>query len=491
MPAKKPRSRRSRWLAGGLGPALDPRLQIVALVCLVLAAFTIRMYRLGELPDTVLGDEADNVQYAARILYGIAPPGGFFGVDWTPQPAFSVYKQALFIALFGFNVAAMRLPSALISALALIPFYFLLRRHLSFLAAFLATTLLATNVWYLNFSRSGWNNIDVCFYMLIAMLFLMLALDSLKLPEQEWRRTWIYFGAAGFSCALGLYAYPAGRAIPLAVAAFLPVALLLYAKHRRLLLRGYIVLIAVMMLVFAPEAIYAAGHWERFNGRTNVVLIFNHPDYAADPAGTLIRHVSRNLRSPWDGSVNNTPQYSPLGEPQLDRITGALALAGMVLTLAVGKLRRRGETWLWWFMLLAGWMLTQLLTAHTPNGARGIGYMPALIFFAAVALDTLIQALSTLAAARRWPPIAGTAAVGLVSVAVIVVGFANVAHYVQWQSEPKTRQQRYIYLTVEEFPRWAADIMQRAANGEGITNLGMWREAYPIADPSNPYGATP
>src|SRR6266508_1958982 len=118
----------------------------------------------------------------------------------------------------------MLLSSAVISTLALIPFYLLLRRQFSIIASLSATVLLATDVWYLNFSRSGWNCIDICFYMLMAMLFLMWGCDAMTSANNPRWKKWAHFAAAGFFCALGLYGYPAGRAITLAVAAFFPIA---------------------------------------------------------------------------------------------------------------------------------------------------------------------------------------------------------------------------------------------------------------------------
>ena len=153
--------------------SLHLQAELLILSLLVLVSFVVRVYQLGVFPDTVLADEADNAQSAVRILYDQPPENGFFGFDWTSQPAFSVYKEAAFIAIFGFNIMAMRLPSALISALALIPFYLLLRRQFSMIASLLAAILLATSVWYLNFSRSGWNCVDISFYMLMTMLFLI------------------------------------------------------------------------------------------------------------------------------------------------------------------------------------------------------------------------------------------------------------------------------------------------------------------------------
>jgi hypothetical protein len=464
---------------------LRGRWEWVLLGVLVLAAFAIRLYDLGGLPDTVLADEADNTQSAVGILFHRPPANGFFGFDWTSQPAFSVYKQAAFIGAFGLNIVALRLPSAVQTALALIPFYILLRRQLSVVSSSLASVLLATSVWYLNFSRSGWNCADICFYMLAAMLFLTLALDSVTSARGPRWVKWFHFGAAGFFCALGLYGYPSGRAITVAMAAFVPVSLLRFPGHRKTLLAGYLVLFGVEAVVFAPQGAYIARNWDWFNGRTKVVFILNNTDFKADPAGTMLKQLDRNLRGPWDGRVNNTAQYSPAGEPQLDRITGILVLGGMAQTVFARRLRKRPETLLWWLMLLAGWGSTQLPTVGTPNGARGIGYMPTLIYFAAVGLEGVKAALERMTARAAWIRRLPAAALLVI---ILATGYANVRHYVAWQRAPRTRQDRYIYITAREFPEWAAYISDRARYDRGSTSLDYWRADHPIQTAAEPYG---
>ena len=468
---------------------LRARWEWLLLGALVLAAFAIRIYDLGSLPDTVLADEADNTQSAVGILLHRPPANGFFGFDWTSQPAFSVYKQAAFLAVFGLNIVALRLPSAVQTALALIPFYILLRRQLSVVSSFLASVLLATSVWYLNFSRSGWNCADICFYMLAAMLFVTLALDSVTSAGGPRWVKWFHFGAAGLFCALGLYGYPSGRAITVAMAAFAPVSLLRFPGRRKALLAGYLVLFGVEALVFAPQAAYIAKNWNWFNGRTKVVVLWNNTDFKADPARMMLNQLNRNLRGPWDGRVNNTAQYSPVGEPQLDRITGILVLGGMAQTVLVGRLRKRPETLLWWLMMLAGWGSTQLPTVGTPNGARGIGYMPTLIYFAAVGLEGVKVVLERMTAGAAWIDRRLPAAALLVI--ILATGYANVRHYVAWQRSPRTRQDRYIYITAREFPEWAAYISERARNDRGSASLDLWRAAHPIQSAAEPYGPSP
>jgi hypothetical protein len=464
----------------------------LVIAALVLGAFAIRAYRLDAFPDTLLADEADNAQAAVRILYGQPPEGGIFGLDWTGQPALSIYKEALSIRLLGFTVLALRLPSALIGALAIAPFYLLLRRQYSVVASSLAAVLLATEVWYLNFSRSGWNCIDVCFYMLGAMYFLLSALDRLNRGERTAWATWRAFAFAGLFCALGLHAYPSGRTITVALLLFLPLACWFHRRQTRYLLIGYGLLVGVEGLASAPEAWHVARHWDAFTGRTRVVSIFNSERYRADPAGTMLRQIGRNLRGPWDGTVNNTAQYSPVHEPQLGRVTGILVLFGMALSVALARIRRQPETCLWWLMLFSGWAFTQLLTVETPNGARGIVYVPALVAFAAPCLDELMSLLrrSGLEATgdRRFAdpsdrsPVHSRRAAGAVTVAIAAAALANVHHYVSWQQMPHTRLERYLYVTVGEFRDWSNAIVDRARAGAPTMNVGQWRDAHPVAD---------
>jgi 4-amino-4-deoxy-L-arabinose transferase-like glycosyltransferase len=481
----------SRPLIRGLIGDVTVRTEWLILILVVLVAFVIRVYRLGDFPDTLLADEVENAQSSVEILNGHPPSNGFFGLDWTDQPALSAYKEAAFIAIFGFNILAIRLSSAVISALALIPFYFLLRYQLSVLSSILATILLATNVWFLNFSRSGWNCIDIGFYMLMAMLFLLLALRAMHSSVTRFGSDRRYFALSGFFCALGLYGYPAGRAITLAVIAFFPFAIIFYHSWFKRLILGYLFLFIVEAVLFAPQAFYIVQNLHLFTGRTDVVLIFNDPDYKADPLGTMIKKLSDNLQGPWSGSVNNTPQYSPGGEPQLDTVTGVLALIGMILTFVDRKFRSRPETWLWWLMLLSGWGMTQLFTAQTPNGARGIGYMPTLIYYAGVGLDMFVMDLSYLTSGSRRPRLSGRLAGALIILAILAVGVFNVKHYVDWQNKPETRWARYLYITSREFPKWSAVLEDRIKTNRPPFNVGDWRVMYPLVNISDPYGFLP
>jgi hypothetical protein len=163
----------------------------------------------------------------------------------------------------------------------------------------------------------------------------------------------------------------------------------------------------------------------------------------------------------------------------------------MALSVFVVRFRKRPETYLWWIMMLAGWASTQLFTVNTPNGARGIGYMPTLIYFAAISMETVFILLEQLQARFPHSSTVKQVVVAILSVGLLLAGYDNIHHYAEWQNEPRTRQARYLYVTVQEFPAWSATLVEKAKNKENSMNVGQWRELHPILDVADPYGIAP
>jgi len=76
------------------------------------------------------------------------------------------------------------------------------------------------------------------------------------------------------------------------------------------------------------------------------------------------------------------------------------------------------------------------------------------------------------------------------AVAVVAAACLNVRHYVDWQREPSTRAARYLYVTIPEFDRWAEDTVARADRGETTSNVGQWRDRFPLEDIARPPGTS-
>ncbi|MBA2454250.1 MAG: glycosyltransferase family 39 protein, partial [Chloroflexia bacterium] len=102
------------------------RRETIALGLLLLLAFGLRVAWLGTIPGNITADEADNLTTIFKIQVTGDP--GLFDLDWKPQPAMSMYVFSAFMWVFGDNIFGMRMASAVLSTLALLPFYALARR---------------------------------------------------------------------------------------------------------------------------------------------------------------------------------------------------------------------------------------------------------------------------------------------------------------------------------------------------------------------------
>ena len=144
---------------------------------------------------------------------------------------------------WGMSILTLRGPAGLFSVAALMPFYLLLRRALAAPAALLTTWLLATNIWYLHFSRSGWENIEGCLFLMAALLCMR---EAVRRGQAR------FFFGAGVWAAFGAYGYPAGRAIFAAALLIALLALLRPRVPRRRLVAGILVTATTAFVLYAP-----------------------------------------------------------------------------------------------------------------------------------------------------------------------------------------------------------------------------------------------
>lgn len=409
----------------------------------------LRLPYLGSFPDNVTVDELDFAGNVISIFQGKGP--AFFGLDWTPEPAFSVYLINWSWHLFGMTLFAERFVSALLTAIAIFPFYALLRRVVTVPAALAASILLSSSWWLLNFSRSGWNNGHVVLYLLLAAWSLTRALE-----RQRWR-DWIGFGAA---LALLLYGYFSGRMVFLALLAYLP--LVLWWRWRGTLpngwrrpLAGALLAGVVCTLLFLPMAVVALNDLPRFTSRTSDVFILHQPREAGMSTADVLRNQAwLTVRSfvLMDTSMGDG-RYKGPGMAWLDPISALLYLAGLILAV-----RRGRETVLWWLLLFIPLGTTQILSAGTPDGARGLVAVAPMYFFAALAIDEAI--------ARRW--LRGQIGQLVVAAVLVLAAVINVRSYVGWMDSTDARTVRRPSIPAAEFPRWRDFQTHRLQSGENL-----------------------
>lgn len=448
-------------------------------------ALVLRLAFLETLPGTVTADELDFAGNALSILRGQGPH--FFGIDWAQEPALSVYMISWSWRLFGTTIFAERLVAALLTAVAVFPFYALLRRHVAAPAALAAALLLESSCWFLHFSRSGWTNGPVILYTLLAAWALVRALE-----RQRWR-DWIVFGA---TLALLLYGYHSGRAVVFAFLAYL--VFILWWRWRGTLPGGWQIPLAgtvlaggVCLLLFLPIVRVALSDLPRFTNRTSAVFIFNSPRPPGETTtDLLIRQTWTAIRSfVLMDTTTGEGRYKGPGQAWLDPISAAFYTIGLVLAA-----RRGRAAWLWWCLFLIPLGMTQILTEGIPDGARGLVAVAPMLYFVALTLDAIV--------ARRLlrSPQMQLALAGVVVLAVVL----NVRTYLDWMALPQAAAVRQPAVPAAGFYLWRDFQLERLADQKGIMNAGEYNtlplgaiaaqlagEAGPEIAPEAPLNTTP
>lgn len=226
------------------------KFQKLALVLIIIAAVTLRFYKLGSNPPGLYWDEAAYGYDAYSILktandhHGHFLPLFFesFG-DWK----LPIYHYLLVpsIAAFGLNEFAVRLPSAFFGSLS-IPLFFLFIKKLTknLNLALLSTLFLAISAWHIQFSRGGFeSNVGLFFVMLGVYVFLL----ALERPKSQ------IFTLSFLLLTLSMYTYHAYRIFtPLLMVALIFIFLSEIKKN----LPKIILPAQVTLIVFLPLLVF-------------------------------------------------------------------------------------------------------------------------------------------------------------------------------------------------------------------------------------------
>jgi hypothetical protein len=426
------------------------------LAALMSGALALRLYGLGRIPPVVIHDECDNLVNVYQILNHRGP--GFFGLDWKPQPAANVHVLALFMRASD-SLVALRLPAALYSVAALVPFYLLARPLLCAPAALAATLLLASDVWYLHFSRTGWENVQTCLFLGAAGVSIGSAVRTGRLRSFVW---------AGLWSALGLYGYFSGRTVIAAVLAIGIGALLRPAIARRRIAVGLAVTALIAIILFLPQALRSLADPEPFFTRTREIFVLGGPN-AERPLYVKAALIAKMFGGKgfelvgWRVLKRGEPvqRYLRVDDGAFPRVTKWLLAAGLLISLV-----RLRDTWQWWLLFLVPFIATQALTIGSLNGARGVIFVPILYLFVGLALDAVW---------RRGAARSGILALAFASAVVLLAGW-SVHQYFAWVRSPGLRDWLEPSIAVEEFPRWQADVIDWTAKHDAFLNVEEWRQ---------------
>lgn len=154
---------------------------------ILLLAFVLRFYKLGEIPtglyrdETAIGYNAYSILTTGKDEYGRKLPLYFQSFGDYKLPVY-IYSTVVSVKLFGLNAFAVRFPSALFGFLTVIVFYFLVKeltKDENF--SLLSTFIFSITPWTIHYNRATYEVSMSLFLYLLGTLFLIWAFRK-KLP---------------------------------------------------------------------------------------------------------------------------------------------------------------------------------------------------------------------------------------------------------------------------------------------------------------------
>lgn len=377
------------WMAGGLvltrsswrwhwHPAL------VLLIGLIGLAAFLRFYQFEAFPIGVWHDEAVNALEARRMLN--IP-------DYEPLFVPNITGIHLMLYEIGLenigvtDISGLRLFSAIFGLASVIMAYAVGNQLRGPYFGLLMALMLAVMRWSLTFSRIAMTGVEVGFFTLLTLYFVIRLARHGELRDAL---------LTGLSLGLGLWFYSAFRLIGIPLAVFGLIAWLTWQGRtwRSLLVVGLTVAFTALVVIF-PLVSYADINSEMFFARTEEVSIIQRIEFDGG-----IQIIGQNLED--DRSIEATLEDNLIAhlemfhitgdrngrhnlprEPMLDPITGILLGLGVGIALLRGL--RRPETW-FFALLFVVTLLSGVITLafEAPQGLRTIGVLPALAYGAAL-----------------------------------------------------------------------------------------------------------
>ncbi len=344
-------------------------------------AAVFRLSHLGEWPPGPNRDEAYNGLDALGVLRG--GHAIFFPANNGREP-FYIYLVALSVALFGPTLFALRLPSAVVGALATAPVYLLGRDWFGRAAGVIAAFLWATTFWTAHLGRIGLRA-----GLLAPLLALAFWLGTRAYRE---RRAGLWL-AAGVVYGLSFYTYLAVRFTP-GILALFAAYLVLTGRRERLWDGGRALWFAAGAVVaVAPLALTLAADPTLIFGRAGQVSILSPEISGGDPLGALLGNTGRALgmylwrsddilrHNAW----RDFASAAPVGRPVFDWLMALPFLAGVAWCLRHWR-RPAAALLLLWQLVMLG---PTILAEDAPHFLRAAGVLPGAVFFPAIGLALL------------------------------------------------------------------------------------------------------
>ena len=220
----------------------------IVLIAIFLFALTLRTYNLADFPVGLHGDEASIGYNAYSILKTNHDQDGKLSLAIDQfgdfRPAGYHYLDVPFVALFGLNETAVRLPAAIFGSLNIIVIYFLIyilfkRKDVALFGA----GLLAILPWDINISRATSESVIATFFVTLGILLFLLAVERRK-------RTFLLFFLSIVSLFVSFLFYHVARYFVVLFLPFLVLYSYLTDKQKVILAAVVLVMVSLGLLFF-------------------------------------------------------------------------------------------------------------------------------------------------------------------------------------------------------------------------------------------------
>jgi len=371
---------------------ITPRTEWISFLLILGVALAFRLPLPGY-PAGVFADRAEVALGAQRILSGGWWPGLELLSHHVPEiPIY--YLVAGWFALFGASPQAFAYFDMALSLLGLVAVYFFLRETAGARAALWAFFLLAVMRWNFAFAHQ-------IYFQAQSPLLVGLALGAFYAAlrkDSAWRAA-----LAGALGAAGLYAYQAGKALPILLLACAGFEFLRDAKGFRKRAPLYGAMAAAFVLLAVPY-FYRVACTGELGRRDAEVSVLRALEAQKSPAPLAVNFAKQALM--FNRQADNNTQADFNRHRMLDDGTGILFVLGFFYALT--RLRERP-----FFLAAAGvcvMSLPSLLSVDAGHAGRSLGATPFVALSAALLLERLA---SHWRAANPKGPWAWAAPVGL------------------------------------------------------------------------------
>ncbi len=391
------------------------RREALLLAAVLAVAAGMRLYDLQRLPPGLWFDEGLAGLNALSILHDkrfrlYSDNREFFdGAPTNAEEPMYHYLAALFVAILGPTVPALRLTSAVIGIATVGAFYGMVRTIWDGQRALLAALLLAVFRWHVHFSRTAFRTILV---PLFACLFFWLWWQGVERKSRAW------LIGAGIVLGLGFYTYFAFQLILPAWLCYWLVRWVREKARRHDLLQGLIWPLGAAVVVALPLVGYLAANPDVARGRMGSLSIFTQgpdssaqrqlaPEQRGDTRMELLaKNLWFNVRQFW-GRGDHVAKHNVPYMAVFDPAAGAVFAVGILATV-IGLARDHRNVLI---VLWAVWLAcASIFSLGAPNLLRTLGMTPAVILILAQGYWSVHAAIAKHSRVVSWIVLGGLVA---------------------------------------------------------------------------------